>query len=77
MSARLIRFTEWLKARPEQRLLVCSHGRAMRCLLCILKDLPPDNMEEFQSQNTGLYRIQCQNNRFIFDLENDLSHLDL
>lgn len=76
MTSRLTRFSEWLKARPEQKLLICSHGRAMRCLLCILKGEPPSCMEQYNHHNTALYRIRFSENRFDFELENDLSHLE-
>lgn len=76
MSARLIRFTEWLKARPEKKLLICSHGRAMRCLLCILKGDPPSKMDQFEHGNTALYILHYRNKRFEFEIQNDISHLE-
>lgn len=76
LSARLIRFVEYLKVRPEKTLLVCSHGRAMRCLMCILKGLPLGQMENFQHSNTGLYLVNLHRNTFEFELENDTIHLE-
>lgn len=76
MTARLTRFTEWLKARPERKFLICGHGRAMRCLLCIMKGEPASCMEQYDHRNTALYKIRFTGNRFHFDLENDLSHLE-
>lgn len=76
MSSRLTRFTEWLKARPEKKILICSHGRAMRCLLCIMKSEPPSCMELYDHHNTALYKIRFAGSRFEFELENDLSHLE-
>jgi broad specificity phosphatase PhoE len=76
MTARLIRFAEWLKARPEKKLLICSHGRAMRCLLCILKGDPPSMMDQFHHGNTALYVVHFRNNKFEFEIQNDLSHLE-
>ena len=77
MTARLIRFTEWLKARPEQSLLICSHGRAMRCLLCIMKGAPVTEMEIYRNENTALYKAFFDGRHFSFELESDLSHLEM
>lgn len=75
MAARLLRFIEYLKTRPEKTLLVCSHGRAMRCLVCLLKGQPLARMEEIAHSNTGLYQVRFVSNNFEFELENDTTHL--
>ncbi len=75
MAARLIRFAERLKARNERQLLICSHGRAMRCLLCILRGMPPTAMDQFNHSNTALYIFEQDGNRFKPVLTNDTSHL--
>ena len=48
----------------------------MRCLLCLLKGLPPTDMERYNHSNTALYKIRLEGGRFHFELENDLSHLE-
>lgn len=75
MITRLSRFIEFLKNRPEKRILICSHGRAMRCLLSLMKGLGMHEMDNQKHSNTGLYRMQLIANQFIFDLENDTSHI--
>ncbi len=75
MAARMIRFVEWLKLRREQKILICSHGRAMRCLMCILKGEPLYAMENYHNSNTGLYVTRYRPNRFLFERENDTEHL--
>lgn len=72
---RVGRFVEWLKTRPEQRILVATHGRALRCLVTMLKGLGPADMEGVSHANTGLYVIHFQNDEFVFEVENDTSHL--
>ncbi len=76
MADRLNRFIERLRQRPEQYLLVCSHGRAMRALMCLLKQQDLKMMEKYRHSNTGLYRTLYRNDYFHFLLENDTSHLE-
>lgn len=76
LAERLSRFVDHLRRRPENKLLVCSHGRAMRCLMCLLQGAPLQNMDNFHHSNTGLYQVQYQGDNFRFILENDLSHLE-
>lgn len=76
MVARLTRFVEWLKARPENTLLICSHGRAMRCLVCLLRGESPAKMNQYHHDNTGLWKVNFDGNRFAFELENDTGHLE-
>jgi phosphoserine phosphatase len=74
LVTRARRFVEHLKTRKESLILVCSHGRAMRSLVCVMKDYPPREMEQFHHANTGLYRFRLEGGQFLFELENDLSH---
>lgn len=72
---RVGRFVEWLKTRPEKRILIGTHGRTMRCLVTMLKGMKPADMEQVPHSNTGLYVIRFQNGEFVFEVENDTSHL--
>lgn len=76
LASRMHRFVEHLKTREEKNLLICSHGRAMRAMMCVLKGLPLYQMEQFKHANTGLYRLIYDGAGFHFEVENDLSHLD-
>ena len=76
MGERLLRFVEHLQERPEALLLVCSHGRAMRALMCLLAGRPLSDMQLFKHHNTGLWLVQQNDGRFSFLKENDTSHLD-
>jgi broad specificity phosphatase PhoE len=75
MADRLGRFIEHLKLREEQRILVCSHGRAMRCLMCLLRNQPIQHMDQYHHSNTGLYKVRQEANLFHFELFNDTTHL--
>lgn len=72
---RVGRFIEWLKTRPEKRILIATHGRTMRCLIALLKGWKIEEMEQVPHSNTGLYVIHFQNGEFVFEVENDTSHL--
>ncbi|MDO8368056.1 MAG: histidine phosphatase family protein [Saprospiraceae bacterium] len=73
---RIERFIAWVKTRSERRILVATHGRAIRCLITCLKGLPPTAMEEMAHSNTGLYVVHLQpDGIWEFELENDTSHL--
>ena len=75
LASRLDIFVNHLKKRPEKTLLVCSHGRAMRCLMCLLDGKDISEMEDYHHKNTGLYKVLFDGNRFNFELRNDVSHL--
>ncbi|MCB0619832.1 MAG: histidine phosphatase family protein [Saprospiraceae bacterium] len=75
MAVRLERFIAHLVERPEKKLLVCSHGRAMRCLICLLKGQPLQEMESYHHANTGLYLVRYHQREFEFVRENDTEHL--
>lgn len=73
---RIERFIAWVKTRPENRILVATHGRAIRCLITCLKGLPPTAMENMEHTNTGLYIAHLQpDGAWTFEVENDTSHL--
>jgi 2,3-bisphosphoglycerate-dependent phosphoglycerate mutase len=55
--------------------LICSHGRAIRSLLCGLLRRPLQDMDQFKHDNTCLYKLSFGDNGFKIDLENDLRHL--
>lgn len=76
MGRRLTTFVEMIRRQPEQLILVCSHGRAMRALMCVLKKQPLSKMSDYGHANTCVYQVQQTTNGFDFVLENDLSHLE-
>jgi len=74
---RIQRFVDWVKTRPEKRILVATHGRAIRGLITCLKGLPATAMEDMEHSNTGLYVAHLQpDGTWEFELENDTSHLN-
>lgn len=58
------------------KILVCSHGRTMRCLMCVIEDLHLKHMETVHHSNTGLYKVIVENDQRKITLRNDISHLE-
>jgi phosphoserine phosphatase len=75
LAERLGRFVDHLRERPEKKILICSHGRAMRCLTCVLKEEPLHNMENYHHANTGLFLFGYRDMKFYMEIENDTRHL--
>lgn len=75
LGARVEQFVHHLRQRDESLLLVCAHGRTMRALICVLKDVPLTEMNRFHHSNTGLWQVQQEDVQFNFLAENDTSHL--
>lgn len=75
LLSRIKQFVDWVGSRPERRILIATHGRAIRCLITCLKGLPPTAMEDMEHSNTGLYLVHFKEDKWVFELENDISHL--
>lgn len=75
LIARVDTFLDTIESMPEQQLLVCTHGRTLRCIITRLKGLPPAAMEQVAHANTGVFHVEWKRHDIIFHLENDLRHL--
>ncbi|MBK8493373.1 MAG: histidine phosphatase family protein [Saprospirales bacterium] len=75
MGARLHRFVTHLRQRREERVLICSHGRAIRAMICLLLEKPLSQMDAFGHENTGLYQLNFSDGAFHLQLANDTRHL--
>ena len=69
---RLTKAVEVIKNNANAKcVLICMHGRAMRLLLCYLLDKPMSDMGDFPHQNTTLYKLRYENNKFeVIDFNN-------
>ncbi len=76
LSGRLQTFLEQLVIRPEKRILVCTHGRTLRCMMCLVTGQHLRAMESYKHHNTGLYKAHFQSGQFSVELENDIRHLE-
>lgn len=77
LAERLSRFVEILKNRPEERILICSHGRSISALMCLLKGWSLTEMKQFKSHNTALYIGNFDGEQFEFEIESDRRHLGI
>jgi len=60
----------------SQRILISSHGRALRSFMCLLTGEPQQNMHLFPHTNLGLYVLeQVEERRFEIVLKNNTDHL--
>lgn len=73
---RVMVFAEELKNRLEQKILVCTHGRTLRCIVAAFKGLHLREMETVKHNNTGLFKINLLDDEFVFETENDIAHLE-
>ncbi len=77
LGFRISRFVRHLYHRPEETILVCSHGRAMCGLICALRDQPWSDIQQYKHHNTGLWLAHRHGETLRFTLENDVRHLEI
>lgn len=75
LADRVQTFLDWLQTRPEQHILVCTHGRTLRCLVALMKNKPLTYMERVDHQNTGCFVARWHPPAYTFLRENDTGHL--
>jgi len=68
-------FIQEMLSRQEKTVLICSHGRAIRILLCTLLNTPLQQMDTFPHQNVSLYKLIYNGQGFKVELFNDTAHL--
>ena len=74
LATRLTAFINHIRQIEAQTILVCTHGRALRCLMCLLKGEHLREMEKYKHSNTGLFLVKYDGQRFMVELENDVRH---
>ena len=74
---RINEFINDIQVNPYQQILVCTHGRTLRALVCRLLQLPLSQMENVKQNNTGLYIFEYEHLHWKMIQENDLSHLTI
>jgi len=65
-----------MKNTHEKTILICMHGRALKSFICLLLNVPLLNMDNYQHQNTCLYQLDFDGEKFELVIENDVSHLE-
>jgi probable phosphoglycerate mutase len=51
------RFLDKILNRPENNILICMHGRAIRIFICLLLNQTLSKMDDYKHDNLGLYHI--------------------
>lgn len=74
---RTLKFRDRLgKHAPEQKILIVSHGGAIRTLLCDLLGVDQSHWRTFRLDNASLSIVDTYPQRVILSLLNDTSHLN-
>lgn len=76
LSTRLSTFLERVRLKEEKKILICSHGRTLRCLMCLINQESLSEMEKYRHSNTGLFLIRQSGNTFLMEKNNDTTHLN-
>lgn len=69
-------FLDWFLPLDMETVLICSHGRTIRVLGCLLMNLPLTAMKDFPHSNTGVYIFERVAERWVVTLNNDTKHLN-
>ncbi len=64
-----------LKPAPESKILICSHGRAIRSLLCTMLNKDLSQMDDYPHQNLSLYKVFYNSNGFELEWFNFTEHV--
>ncbi|MCH8331264.1 MAG: histidine phosphatase family protein [Bacteroidetes bacterium] len=76
VQARLQLFVDQLSKSSYESVLICTHGRAMRILLCTLLGKELTEMDRFPHQNLTLYKIRMDKETGSVVIFNNIDHLN-
>ncbi|MEQ8337218.1 MAG: histidine phosphatase family protein [Cyclobacteriaceae bacterium] len=65
-----------LSKEDEETILICTHGRAMRILLCWVMEKSLTEMEQFGHSNCGVYILNYDGASFSIEQSNETTHLN-
>lgn len=74
LADRVQQFIDYMIQLPYKKVLICTHGRTLRCLMCLMKRQHLREMEFYDHHNTGLFLAEYNGEGFKFRLENDVTH---
>jgi broad specificity phosphatase PhoE len=75
LMSRVSEAIQRIKMLPHEKILICSHGRTIRAMMCAFQNLHPMHMENFQHDNTGLFHLEYEGEILTIHTLNDLRHL--
>jgi probable phosphoglycerate mutase len=77
LQQRQLKFIEnVLKPSAHGKILICSHGRAIRSLLCTMMGEDLSKMDDYPHQNLSLYKVYFNSNGFELDWFNYIKHVE-
>ena len=76
VQERINKAMDVIVSQDGEQILVCTHGRALRILMCTILNYPLHLMDEFEHSNLGLYVINYHEGRYFIEVTNDTSHLN-
>jgi len=77
LQQRQLKFIEnILKPSAHKKILICSHGRAIRSLLCTMLGHDLSKMDDYPHQNLSLYKIYFNSKGFELDWFNYTKHVE-
>lgn len=75
LQARQRDFVDNILPKYSGKILICSHGRAIRSMLCTLLNEPLSKMDDFPHTNLTVYKLLGANDRWEVELFNFTDHL--
>lgn len=78
VTERLVEALQYIVNKPnEENVLIATHGRSLRLLMCYFFDHPMHKMNFFPHQNLSLYQVDydTETGEFELVLRNDTQHL--
>jgi probable phosphoglycerate mutase len=76
LSTRLKHFLDLIRGKKEKKILICSHGRTLRCLMCLINQESIGKMEKYRHSNTGLFLVHQTEGQFVLVKNNNTTHLN-
>lgn len=76
VQARLQLFVNEIHQQNHQKVLVCTHGRTSRILLCMLLGWELSKMEGFVHRNTGVAKLIPMGEKYELAFFNNVDHLE-
>lgn len=76
VQMRQLEFLKRLNTIPEKNILICSHGRAMRILLCTMLQQDLKEMDAFPHRNLSLYKLNFKEGVFRITQFNEIQHVE-
>ena len=67
---------KYIATQPEDLVLVCMHGRALKIMLAWITGLHMKDMDSFDHDNLSLYILDYEKNNWTIETHDERDHLD-